>query len=231
VKLHELEIGESGTGAIRRSHPLTERARRIRRPLPERGGAAGCDESGARGDGPSVGDNAQATLVRMPERQHPLALGNSNPRMREYAFRKYTCDAITGRSAARMNDAPTAMAAFEAEPFVELDAELHEIANSRGSLSGENRHRTVPAESTTGANRVLSVKLGRVVAPNSGGDPALSKLAVRREKRPLREHENVSLSGGAESCDEPGDSASHDDEIEKLGVRCAVFRAHASFSL
>jgi hypothetical protein len=56
------------------------------------------------------------------------------------------------------------------------------------------------------------VKLGRVVAPNSGGDPALSELAVRREQRSLRENEHLTLGSCAQGRDETRDSAAHDDE-------------------
>jgi hypothetical protein len=72
---------------------------------------------------------------------------------------------------------------------------------------------------------------GRVVAADGGRDTALGQHARGGEQRPVCENENIALGGRAQSCEESGDSAADDDEIECVSMRCAVFRAHASFSL
>ena len=50
VELHELEVGERGAGAVGEGDPFAERTGRVRRPLPERGVAAGREHRRARGD-------------------------------------------------------------------------------------------------------------------------------------------------------------------------------------
>jgi hypothetical protein len=231
MKLHELEVGKPGSCSICRSHSFPEGTGGIRRPLPERCSPTRGDEGGSSSDCATIGNDTQAPLVRVPERQHSLALRNANPRMRENTLREHPSDPIACCSAAGVDDAPTAMAAFEAEPFVELDAELDEIANSYRRLFGEHLYCAPAAESTASANRVLGMKRWGIVVSYGCRNPTLGELAVGREERSLRENEHVALGGRAQGRDEPGDSAADDDETECFGVRCAVFRAHASFSL
>ena len=121
-------------------------------------------------------------------------------------------DAVARRGAARMHDAPAAVAALEPEAVVELDAELDEVADARGRLVGQHRDGARPAEAAARAERVLGVQRRSVVLPDRRRDPALREEARRREQRPLREHEHVALGGGAERREEPGDAAADDDE-------------------
>lgn len=186
MKLHELEVGEADACSVCRSHSLPESTGRIRCPLPKGGGAPGGDESGTSSDGAPVRDDAHAPLVREPKRQHALALRDLNSRVREDTLGEQTGHTIAGRGATRMNHTTTAVAAFEAEPFVELDSKFNEVANPGGRLLGEHAHRASAAESAAGANRVLGVQLGRIVVRNRRRYPALSELAVGREERSLR---------------------------------------------
>ena len=88
MELHELEVRERRSCAIGGRHPFPECARRVRRPLPERRRTARRHERGAR-DRASVGDHAHAPLVRVPEREHRLALGDPYPRVGENTLRKH----------------------------------------------------------------------------------------------------------------------------------------------
>ena len=56
----------------------------------------------------------------------------------------------------------------------------------------------------------------RVVVRHGRGDPTLGELAVRRQKRPLRENEDLALGGRAQGRREPGDSTADDDEVAGL---------------
>jgi hypothetical protein len=167
----------------------------------------------------------------VPQLDHPLTLGDADARVRENALGEYPGHAVAGGSAACVHDSSPAVPTFEAEPLVELDAELDEIANSGSRFLGEYRDRAPPAQPATRPNGVFGVERGRIVAADGSRDPALGELTVRREERPLRENQNVALGGRAQGCNEPGDSAANDDEIDFFLARCAVFRAHASFRL
>jgi hypothetical protein len=130
-----------------------------------------------------------------------------------------------------MDDATAAVPAFEAETVVELDPELHEIADPSWRLFREHRYRAGPAQAATRAQRVLGVQERIVVLPDRRGDAALGEEARRGEQRPLREDEHVALRSRAESCEEPCDSAADDDERELTVVACIRGDAHGSFSL
>ena len=155
-----------------------------------------------------------AALVVAPDGEHALALGDLDPRVREHALGELSRHAVAGRSAARVHDAATAVTAFETQAVVELDAELDEVADASRRLLGENGHRARTAEAATGAERVLRVQRRSVVLAHRGRDPSLREQARRRQKRPLREDEDVALGRGAERREEAGDTASHDDERE-----------------
>ncbi len=138
--------------------------------------------------------------------------------MREHALGELARDAVPGRRAARVDDAPAAVAALEAEAVVELDAELDEVADPRRRLLGQHRDGARAAEPAACSQRVLRVQRRVVVLPDGGRDAALREQARRREQRPLREHEDVALGGRAERREEAGDAAADDDE-RQLGAR------------
>jgi hypothetical protein len=120
---------------------------------------------------------------------------------------------------------------FQPQPFVELDAELDEVADAGRRLVGQNRDRTGSADAATGSERVLGVEGRIVVLADGGGDPALGEQAGRRQQRPLRENQDVTLGGCAERREEPGDAAPDHDE-GKLGISSSISRfAHGSFRL
>jgi hypothetical protein len=151
--------------------------------------------------------------------------------MVEDALRQLAGHAVSRGSAPRMHDSTAAVPAFEAEIFVELDPELHEIADPRGRLAREHGHGARAAQAATRAQRVLGVQGRLVVLPDRGGDAALSEEARRGVERSLREDEYVALGRGAEGCEEPRHAAPEDDECE-LAVRACIGRdAHGSFSL
>ena len=130
-----------------------------------------------------------------------------------------------------MNDTATAVAALEAEPFVELDPELHEVAYARRSLVGENLHRARPAETTSCAERVLGMERRIVVLPHRRRDPALGEETRRREEWPFREDEHVALGRCAQRGEEPRHASADDDERDFAIGRCLSVIGHGSFSL
>ena len=78
--------------------------------------------------------------------------------MREDALGERARNAISRRRTARMDDSAPTVAALESEAVVEVDAELDEVANPRGSLVGQNRDSARPAEPASGSHRVLRVE-------------------------------------------------------------------------
>ena len=101
--------------------------------------------------------------------------------------------AISRRRSARMGDASAAVAALEPEPFVELDAELLQVANPGRCLLGECRDRARSGQPPPGCERVLSVQLRTVFWIECRSDSALRERARRRENVAFREHEHVSF--------------------------------------
>ena len=123
------------------------------------------------------------------------------------------------------------MAPLEAQTVVELDTELDEVADARGGFRGEHLHRARAAQTAPGAKGVLRMELRIVVLPDRGRDASLCEQARRREKRPLREDEHVTLGCGAERGEQPCDASTDDDERELAIVTCLSRIPHASFSL
>ena len=229
MELDELEVGERSARAIGGGHSLADRARRVRRPLPQGCGATGGEKRGARRDRAAVGDDAHAALVVAPHGEHPLALGDLDPRVREHALGELSRHAVAGCSAARVHHATSAVTSFETQAVVELHAELDEVADASRRLLGENGHRARAAEASARAERVLRVKRRVVVLAHGRGDPSLREQAGRGQERPLREDEDIALARGAECREEAGDTATHDDEREL--ATCMSGIAHGSFSL
>ena len=151
-------------------------------------------------------------------REHPLALGDLDSRVREHALGELARHAVARRRAARVHHATPAVSSFETQAVVELDAELDEIADASRRLLGENVDGARAAEATARAERVLGVQGRVVVLAHGRGDASLREQARRGEKRPLREDEHIALARGAERGEEAGDAASDDDERELADV-------------
>ena len=149
----------------------------------------------------------------------------------EHALRELARHAVARGRAARVHDAASAVAAFETEAVVELDAELDEVADTSRSLGREDLDRARAAEATAGAKRVLGMQRRVVVLPDRGGDASLREEARGREQRPLRQDEHVALGRGAERGEEPRHASSDDDERELAIVTCLSGIPHGSFSL
>jgi hypothetical protein len=231
VELDELEVGERRAGRVRRRDALAHCPCGVRRPLPERGRTTGREERRSGRDRATIGDHADTPLVAAPDRDHPLALGDADPGMCENALGEPPGDAVARGGAARMDDPAAAVPTFQTQPFVERDAELDEVADTRGRLVGQDRDRTRSADATTGAERVLGVQRRIVVLADRGGDSALREQAGRGQQRPLREYQDVALGGRAKRREEPGDAAPDHDE-GKLSVSSSISRfAHGSFRL
>ncbi len=214
MELHELEVSECRAREIGRGHPLSDRAWRIRGALPKRRSTASGEQRGASGDGATVGHDAYTPLFRSPEREHLLALGYLDSWMRESSFGEHASHAIAGRGAARVHHASAAMSALEAEPVIELDTELDEIANSCRCLFGQCFDGACTAESSACAKRVLGMEHRRVVSADCRSDAALGEQAIRGQEWSLGENEDVTLGGRAQRRNEPGDAPTDDDEIK-----------------
>ena len=93
--------------------------------------------------------------------------------MGEHALGEHPRDPVSGGGASRMDDAAAGVSPLEAEVVVELDAELDEVADPGGRLSGQGRHRARAGEATSRAQGVLRMQGGCVVRADRGGDAAL----------------------------------------------------------
>ena len=204
VELDEFEVSERGARAIGGSHPFSDRARRVRRSLPQRGGAAGREQRGARGDRSTVREDADAAIAVVPDRHHPLALCDLDAWMCEDAFGELSRDAVSGRSATRVHDSTRAVAALEPEAVVEVDSELDEVADARGRLFRQHRDGAPAADAAARSKRVLGVELRAVVLAHGSRDPALREQARRREQRALGQDEHLALGGRAQRREEAG---------------------------
>ena len=80
VKLHELEVGHRGAGAVGQRDAVADRAARIRRPLPERRRATGGEHRRAPRDESVLRANAEAATVCRPEIDDPLTLDDRDAR-------------------------------------------------------------------------------------------------------------------------------------------------------
>jgi hypothetical protein len=147
--------------------------------------------------------------------------------MVEDAVGQHARDTVACRGTARMDNAPAAVAALEAEALVELDAQLHEVADPGRGLARERGDGARARQPSPGAQSVLCVKRGGVVLPDRCCDPALRERAGRRAERSLRQHEHLALGRGAERREQPGDSAADDDEVHVLSPELT----HGSFRL
>ena len=213
VELHELEVGERGAGAVGEREPLAERAGRVRRPLPERGVAAGREQRRARADGAAVGEHAGAAAVGLPERDDALVLDERDPRVLAHARGERGRDRLARLGAARVRDAADASGRPRGRGRRRTRRRPStQVGDPRRRLLGQHADGALAAEPAAGAQRVLGVQRRTVVVGERRGDAALRVPAVRGRDRRLREQEHVRLVGRAQRRVEPGDSPADDDQ-------------------
>ncbi len=231
MELDELEIRERRARPVGGRSPFSHGARGVGRPLPQRRGTAGRQERGSSGDCATIGDDTYAALVVAPDREHPLALCDSDPWMRENALGELSSNPVPGRGASGVDDAPPAVAALEPEAVVEIDPELDEIADARRRLFGEHRDRARATQAAAGPQCVLRVERRGVVLPDGSCDPALREQARRCEQRALGQDEHLALRGRAQRREEARHPAADHDECELRVVARIQRFAHGSFRL
>ncbi len=135
--------------------------------------------------GAAIGHDAEAAVTRTPKLLHALTFGDLDPRVGEHALDEHSRDPVTGRGAARVDDASPTVAAFEPEVVVELDAELDEVANPRRRLSGERcdglgRERPRPVRKVSSA-----WSAGESSSPSAAAIPPCASELVDRRSGPL----------------------------------------------
>ena len=216
MELHELEIAERCSGAVRRRHTVTDRAGRIGRPLPEGRCPARGEQRCARHDRAAIGDRSDAT-VAVDDRARAVGLlrrhGCADARN---ALGEDPRDAVSGRGPACMDHPSTAVAALEPEPLVELDAELYEVSDPRGRLNGQHLDGARAAEAAPRTHGVLRVQFRRVVVTNRCRNAALGERAGRRKERAFRDEQDVRVARRAQCADEPRDAAPDDEEVGSI---------------
>ena len=164
-------------------------------------------------------------------REHPLALGDRDPRMREHALGELSRDAVAGRRAARVDDAAAAVAALEPEPVVELDAELDEIADARGRLVRQHRHGARPAETAAGAKRVLGVERRVVVLAHAAAMPPCASRLVDERSGPFVRTRTSPSAAAQSAAKSPATPPPTTTSASSRVVACISGFAHGSFRL
>ena len=147
--------------------------------------------------------------------------------MREHTRGERLRDPLPGLRAARVDDPPPRMPAFEAEPGVELDSEVDEICDARGRFGGQRGDRARSRQAPAAADRVLRMPPRVVVLPDCGCHPALGEAARRGSEWPLGKKKHVGVVGRAESRVQAGHAATDDDQVCRISLhslgRCARF--------
>ena len=133
VELDELEVGDSRSCAVGHRDPVSDRARRVRRSLPESGRPARRQQRRPCRDRSALGRHSHAARARRPQPERLLALTDRDPRMVEHSLGERMRDLASGRRAAGVHDAGARVSAFEPEPRVELDSEIGEVGDARGA--------------------------------------------------------------------------------------------------
>ena len=213
MELDELEVGQRRSGPVREQRAVADGARGVRRALPEGGHAAGGEHGSRRCDGAFRGDDANAALVVLPQGPDLPARKDLDAGMRECALRELPGDPLAGRGPAGMDDSTPRVAAFEAEPLVELNARVGQVDDPGGRLLGQGAHGARAAQPPAGAERVLLVQSGGVVRPDRGRDATLRQPARRREDGPLRDDRDASLGRCGERRGQTGDAGPDDDDV------------------
>ena len=227
VELHELEVGERCAGAVGEGEPLAERAGRVRRPLPERGVAAGREQRRRGGDRPARGDHARAAPVRLEQAEHRRTLDDRDPRVGPNAVGERLGDRLARLGAAGVDDPAPRVAALAAEALVELDAERDEVGDARGRLLGQHPRRRSPgsARARRAACRPRAAPACRPLRAPPRRRPAPASCSSRRAapSRAARRRRRRRPSARRE----PGDAAADDDQVEPItlveGVHGQVF--------
>ncbi len=214
MELDELEVGERRAGAVGEQQAVADRAARVRRPLPERGIAAGREQRRARRHLTAGGDDADAAAAGETEPDRSLTLGDLDARL-----------AATARASTSAMQlpvcAPPAWTTRRREwppsrpsPSSNATPSATRSAIRAGASSVSSAYRARAAEAAPGRERVLGMQ-GRVVAGIHGcGDAALRGVAVRGAERPLREQEHRRPArGGGQGGVEARDAAADDHEV------------------
>jgi len=206
VKLHELEVRELRPRGVGEQHPRPERARRVRRSRPQRGGPTGADHDGTgMHPPPVVAAHARTASVRGQERGGARVLEDRDPRLGGGERRKLADDAPPGRTAAGVHDPSHRVAAFEPESKlavavrVEVHTESFELANARRRLGAEDARSRLAHERPPRDLRVAQVGLEAVLDRKRGRQAALRPVARGLRERRGREQRDRRPSAAATS--------------------------------
>ena len=162
MELRELEVGELGAGGAGEQQAGAERARRVGRARPQRGGAAGGEDRGAGGELPAVGGHDAAAGE---DAGGAVALEDLDVGVLDGRGRQRAQDPAARRAAAGVDDPAAAVAALEAEREVavavgvELDAELLQLSDPVRRLVREHLGGGSARQAAPGDQRVLQVQL------------------------------------------------------------------------
>ena len=214
VELHELEVGDGRACAPGHRDTLPGRAGRVGGALPEGGHATGGEQRGAGRKRPVGRERADAAAALIgPEVECADALAHRDARVLGDALGEHARDGGAGGSPVGVQDAAPRVAAFQAEPLVELDAEREQVGDAGGRLGDQCLDGAGPAEAATGAVGVLGVQGRRVVRADGGGDAALRPGAGGVEQRPLGDQHDVGVDRGDERGGHAGNAAAYDEEV------------------
>ena len=183
MELDELEVGERRARAPGEQRAVADRAGRVRRPLPESGHAARCQERGRGADMAALGHRSHAAAVMLAEREHARVLDQPHVGIGGGAFPQGPRDVLAGLRAPGVDDPAARMPTLEAEVRVEAGAERHEVGDARRGILHERLDRARSAETAAGPERVAGVQRGGVVLAKCRGDAALGPPARRRGPR------------------------------------------------
>ena len=162
---------------------------------------------------PSVGDDADAALVVLPEGPDPPPRAGSRCRGCASA-RSASARAIARRSRPRRHgrfDAASGRPRGRAPRRTRRPR--RQVDDPRGRLLGQDAHGARAAQAPAGAERVLLVQSGGVVRPDRGRDAALREPARRREDGPLRDDARRAPRPPRERRGQTGDAGSDDDDV------------------
>ena len=209
MELDELEVGERRARAPGEQRAVADRAGRVRRPLPERGHAAGRQHRGRGADRPRVGHGSHAAAVMLAEPEHARVLDERSRWDRASgAFPQGPRDVLAGLRAPGVDDPAARMPTLEAEVRVEARRRASTRSATRAAASSTSvstalgRQRPRPARSVSSA-----CKRGGVVLAERRGDAALGAPARRRGPRGARdERDRGALRGRRQGGGEAGEA-------------------------
>ena len=226
VELDELEVGERRARRARqqqarsRTSPAgwwcatTARRRRrwrARRRAPPRSSAVVGVEAGAA----AVEVEAQRRRAAPLEHLDARVLGDHRGELAQ--------DPAPRRAPARVRDAAARVPALEPEREVavavgvEAHAERLEVAEALGRLGAQDARGAAAHDAAARLQRVLLVLLGRVVAGQRRGEPALRPVGRRLGERARGDERDAgALARGGQGGVEAGGAGAHDDEVGPL---------------